>query len=207
MTAPNDPNDPNQPSETIIHFELPTERLARDVIPLPPTNTPGGTDLDVRTPIFEVGYVAATVDTVTVYDIGFLLTVRWYLSGKDPNLPQTRATMRPLQAILRVAGTGGGAYPTFSLDYEAGTTPPSTEDAQPKYSDTDAPTLEQALVIDGGSWLPSDNGDHQYTTRIWSWPLPPPHALTLTVDWPALGVSPTTVRIDGASIVDVAQSL
>jgi hypothetical protein len=37
--------------------------------------------------------------------------------------------------------------------------------------------------------------------RAWLWPLPPPHPWQLEVAWPAIGLAPTTIELDGAAIV------
>jgi hypothetical protein len=42
---------------------------------------------------------------------------------------------------------------------------------------------------------------------FWAWPLPPPEPFTLTLEWPAVCIPPTTVAIDGAAIRAAARSL
>jgi hypothetical protein len=42
---------------------------------------------------------------------------------------------------------------------------------------------------------------------FWSWPLPPAEPFTLTLEWPAVGLPPTTTIVDGAAIVAAARSL
>ena len=42
---------------------------------------------------------------------------------------------------------------------------------------------------------------------FWSWPLPPAEPFTLTLEWPAVGIPPSTTIVDGAAIVAAARSL
>lgn len=42
---------------------------------------------------------------------------------------------------------------------------------------------------------------------FWTWPLPPPGPLTLTLDWPAVGISPSSITIDGTAIAEAAQHI
>ena len=39
---------------------------------------------------------------------------------------------------------------------------------------------------------------------FWLWPLPPAESFTLTFEWPARGISPSTITIDGAAIAAAA---
>jgi hypothetical protein len=42
---------------------------------------------------------------------------------------------------------------------------------------------------------------------FWLWPLPPAEQFTLTLEWPAVGIPPASITVDGAMIARVAASL
>jgi hypothetical protein len=42
---------------------------------------------------------------------------------------------------------------------------------------------------------------------FWSWPLPPAKPFTLMLEWPAVGIPPTTMIVDGAAIIVASRSL
>jgi hypothetical protein len=42
---------------------------------------------------------------------------------------------------------------------------------------------------------------------FWAWPLPPGEPFTLTLDWPAVGIPPASVTVDGTMIAEAAAAL
>ncbi len=42
---------------------------------------------------------------------------------------------------------------------------------------------------------------------FWAWPLPPAEPFTLTLEWPAVGIPPASITIDGAMIARIAANL
>jgi hypothetical protein len=42
---------------------------------------------------------------------------------------------------------------------------------------------------------------------FWTWPLPPAEPFTLTLDWPAVGISPASITVDGARIAEAATAI
>jgi hypothetical protein len=51
-----------------------------------------------------------------------------------------------------------------------------------------------------GSWQVAEEG-------FWAWPLPPAEPFTLTLEWPAVGIPPASITVDGAMIARVAATL
>ena len=56
-----------------------------------------------------------------------------------------------------------------------------------------------ALNTHGGG-----GGPGSYETTFWLWPVPPPGAVTLAAEWPALGIELTRHEIDAGLIIDAA---
>jgi hypothetical protein len=42
---------------------------------------------------------------------------------------------------------------------------------------------------------------------FWLWPSPPAEPFTLTFEWPAVGISPASITIDGAAIAAAARTI
>jgi hypothetical protein len=62
------------------------------------------------------------------------------------------------------------------------------------------PTPQRAVLSGGGGGGSARAVDRDY----WLWPLPPPGALTVVLQWPHLGIEQTTSRIDADQIVAAA---
>lgn len=63
-----------------------------------------------------------------------------------------------------------------------------------------SPTTDQPVLFGGGG----GGGDRAVDRDYWLWPLPPPGALTVVLQWPLLGIEQTTTRIDADEIVAAA---
>jgi hypothetical protein len=62
-------------------------------------------------------------------------------------------------------------------------------------------------VTDCRSSFYADGSRHVREEGFWAWPLPPTEPFTLTLDWPAAGIPPASIAVDGAMIARIAASL
>jgi hypothetical protein len=99
-------------------------------------------------------------------------------------LPGT-ASADPLQVMLRFAD---GRTAEYSDD------PSELPPSGPGVSDF------------GGSAYP-DGPRQVREERFWTWPLPPAEPFTLALEWPAVGIPPASIIVDGAMIARVAATL
>lgn len=77
-----------------------------------------------------------------------------------------------------------------------------------EYSDNpgDLPRSGPGVTNSGGSAYPDDSRQVR-EEAFWAWPLPPAEPFTLTLEWPAVGIPPASITIDGAMIAGVAATL
>jgi hypothetical protein len=62
-------------------------------------------------------------------------------------------------------------------------------------------------VTDCRSSFYPDGPRHVREEGFWTWPLPPAEPFTLTLEWPAVGIPPASITVDGAMIARIAASL
>jgi hypothetical protein len=62
-------------------------------------------------------------------------------------------------------------------------------------------------VTDCRSSFYPDNGRQVREEGFWTWPLPPAEPFTLTLEWPAVGIPPASIAVDGAMIARTAANL
>jgi hypothetical protein len=62
-------------------------------------------------------------------------------------------------------------------------------------------------VTDCRSSFYADGSRHVREEGFWAWPLPPTEPFTLTLEWPAAGIPPASIAVDGAMIARIAASL
>jgi hypothetical protein len=64
---------------------------------------------------------------------------------------------------------------------------------------------ESPVFIESGNGYENSNHLYQSDRRLWLWPLPPPVAFNLFVEWEKMGVAKTVTTVDGNAIVHAAQ--
>ncbi|MER5338695.1 hypothetical protein [Micromonospora sp. NPDC002717] len=159
-----------------------------------------GVQVPVDQAVLRSARLDLTVTAVTVYRTGCLILLNVHARRSDLDLPGWKrfsdvaqhgfgfpghSVRRPLHPdALRLSIAWPGQPPVISAKAR------DTDSQQP-----DGPTL---VGYWHGATVMRDYvvADH----RAWLWPRPPGHSLQLTMEWPALGVSPTTVTLDGARI-------
>jgi hypothetical protein len=154
----------------------------------PPEGDPGiRTTVDAT--VLRSSAVDITLTAITTYDIGCRLHLGSFRPGPTVN--------NELGDALRTGFTGAdGLRVTFRCP---GFT---TVTSQPGQSRLDrgprpgGPRLSGSLYRVGGM-----NGGVATEHRAWLWPLPPPDRWHIEVTWPAIGLAPTQIELDGAAIV------
>jgi hypothetical protein len=195
------------PDDNVIYFTEDEASAFRDgqrrFVPSPPTGDhEAGTTLGLGTPMFERPSLTVTLDSVRVFRTGFELTIAWTLEAGDGPFDELYAVLSSLRRILRIERPSP-QIPTFTMNYGSAPVTPSTNDSF-HYSDDRPATETQSLTFEGGSWVPHSDTEHRFTTRMWSWPLPPARSVALVAEWEAIAMDTTPVRIDGGTIVETA---
>jgi hypothetical protein len=164
-----------------------------------PSEEPG-----VRVPLeqelLRSEHLDVTVPAVTVYPTGVMIHLKvharqsgmdggswaryWDIARHGFGFPGPPTDQPPHPEALRLTVAWSGQSPIASM------LPSAVPDERPG-----GPTLVGSLA---GSvfQVTTVDADHQ----AWLWPRPPALPLQLTVEWPALGVAPTTVTLNGATI-------
>lgn len=107
----------------------------------------------------------------------------------DPQVPEATVNFR----VDLPDGTGSTIRDTIALRYQAYDAPGTSP----------TPPALVPLIGSGGVSNAHVLEVHQ---PLWLWPLPPPEQFTMTVDWPAYGITGATHHLDGAAIVDAAKA-
>jgi hypothetical protein len=68
---------------------------------------------------------------------------------------------------------------------------------------TDQP--QRPMLVEAGSESSSNEHNYHCHQSLWLWPLPPPVAFELVVEWQTLGISQTSATIDGSAVLRAAQ--
>ncbi|QTJ69831.1 hypothetical protein HYG77_17135 [Rhodococcus sp. ZPP] len=159
-----------------------------------------GVELPVAAALFEGnGLAVSLVSPLHVYPSGLYLWIQWDLQRSAANFDAIQSVLHDLTKARRIE-TPTEQLPTIEIDY-GNDRVLSTQRRRPEPEDR-PPTVDTALLFyKNAGWMKNDNGGYQYRSPLWAWPLPPPHALTLTVDWPTIGLHCTPARLDGANIV------
>jgi hypothetical protein len=97
-------------------------------------------------------------------------------------------------------GTASADPLSVVLQFADGRTAPFSEDAR------DLPGMGPGVTNCGGSAYP-DGPRQVREERFWAWPLPPAEPFTLTLEWPAVGIPPASITVDGAMIARMAANL
>lgn len=159
-----------------------------------------GVHVPVDQPVLRSTHLDLTVNAVTAYRTGFLICINVHARQSDLDLPGWKrfsdvaqhgfgfpghSVRRPLHPdALRLRIAWPGQAPAIS--------------AKARDIDSQRPDGPTLVGYWHGATVMRDYvvADH----RAWLWPRPPAHSLQLTVEWPALGVPPTTVMLDGGRI-------
>jgi hypothetical protein len=165
--------------------------------------TGSSTDLHLNEPILVSDRAVAMLKMIEVHQAGATL---WVQVTVDVSGLRAREQRRARHAV---EGDDGVTFP--------GLTDPGKLRLRLRYADGrstdfdsphpyDLPAAGPAIWPCGFTNYP--DGESQVAEQgFWTWPLPPPGPLTLTLDWPAVGIPPSSITIDGTAIAQAAQHI
>ncbi|MGI5241531.1 hypothetical protein [Dactylosporangium sp. CA-139066] len=107
-----------------------------------------------------------------------------------------------------VVGSHYGAEPEgglkFGVRFPDGSAATTVEHPFPGWArPTDKP--ERPMLVEAGSESSSDERNYRCHQRLWLWPLPPPVAFELVVEWRNVGIGQASATVDGHAVVGAAQ--
>ena len=68
---------------------------------------------------------------------------------------------------------------------------------------TDRP--EPPMLIEAGAQSSGGDLSYQSHKRLWLWPLPPPAPFEFVIEWPSMGIDPSSIQVDGSAIARAAE--
>ncbi len=160
-------------------------------------------DLHLNEPIFVSDRAVAVLELVKVHQAGAVL---WVKVTVDVSGLRAREQRRARHAV---DGDDGVTFPGLT---DPGKLRLRLRYADGRSTDFDSPHPHD-LPADGPAIWPCrftdyPDGESQVAKQgFWTWPLPPPGPVTLTLDWPAVGIPPTSITIDGTAIAEAAQHI
>jgi hypothetical protein len=158
--------------------------------------------LDVHQPVTATDRATVELLRIDVSRAGCEFTIKAVVDVSGMTAREEKRARRAVDGYRSAALPGAtSAGPLqVTLGFAGGRTAEYREDP------LDLPRSGPGVSGFGGSAYP--DGSYQVREeRFWTWPLPPAEPFTLTVEWPAMGISPASITVDGAMIARVAASL
>jgi hypothetical protein len=194
---------PAPPAREIVHKA--TDKygsMLRDEETLDPDpRYPGGEHVELRVgqPITTPAWVMASFDGIDVHARGCRIKFRIVVDVSGMTSRQEKRARRAVdghEGAVLPQHTGAGRL-RVTAAFRNGTHVDSQASREP------APVRGPEISISYSSNYPV--GDTQVAEEsFWLWPLPPAEEFPLTLEWPAVGIPPTTITIDGAAVAAAA---
>jgi hypothetical protein len=92
----------------------------------------------------------------------------------------------------------------FGVRFPDGSKATSVDHPFPGWSDP-ADRPRPPMLVEAGSDSSSNDEQYRCNHELWLWPLPPPAAFELIIQWHGMGIEQTAVALDGAAVVRAAK--
>jgi hypothetical protein len=170
----------------------------------PDPRLPNGSSvtLDVNHRVTRTGRATVTLERIEAHATGceFQFRIVVDVSGLTPR--EEKQARRAVDGYRKAAAPGSkGSGPlTVTLEFSDGRTAPFSGDTGSLPRSGPAVTDFRTSSYPEGRTEVAEEG-------FWAWPLPPAEPFTLTLEWPAVGIPPASITVDGAMIARVAATL
>jgi len=179
-------------------------RATRDAAaqPGPDPRLPHGRSvtLDVNQLVARTSRATMTLESVAAHPGGCELAFRIVvdMAGLTPRQEkQARRAVDGYAPATTPDATGPGRL-SVALEFSDGRTAAFSDD-------TGALPRDGPAVTDCGSSSYPEGAAEVAEETFWAWPLPPAGPVTVLVEWPAVGIGPSSVALDGAAIAAAAR--
>ena len=180
-------------------------RATRDADPQPGPDPrlPHGDSvtLDVNQLVARTGRATMTLESVAAHAGGCELMFRVVVDMAGLTPRQEKQARRAVDGYSRATtpdATGPGRL-SVALAFSDGRTAAFSDD-------TGALPRGGPAVTDCATSSYPEGAAEVAEETFWAWPLPPAGPVTVFVEWPAIGIGPSSVTLDGAAIVAAAGS-
>jgi len=181
-------------------------RATRDATaqPGPDPRLPHGRSVtvDVNQLVARTGRATMTLESVAAHAAGCELAFRVVVDMAGLTPRQEKQARRAVDGYSRAAtpdATGAGRL-SVALAFSDGRTAAFSDD-------TGALPRSGPAVTDCATSSYPEGAAEVAEETFWAWPLPPSGPVTVFVEWPAVGIGPSSVTLDGAAIVAAASAL
>ena len=165
-----------------------------------PSEATMGAPVAINALLAKSDRVAVAVGHFEAYPNGF--TFELIIQG-NPMAPRPGSMMHPGSAMLRMGPPGVHRGPRVGLEFADGKRAVEGHGFElmrsPDGKDDQGIPKSPVLMPRGGG-----GGTDRYAMRYWSFPLPPPGAMKVFIEWEDLGIPETMVEIDADAIRDAA---
>jgi hypothetical protein len=181
-------------------------RATRDAAaqPGPDPRLPHGRSVtvDVNQLVARTGRATMTLESVAAHASGCELAFRVVvdMAGLTPRQEkQARRAVDGYSRAITPDATGPGRL-SVALGFSDGRTAAFSDD-------TGALPRSGPAITDCGTSSYPEGAAEVAEETFWAWPLPPAGPVTVFVEWPAVGIGPSSVTLDGSAIVAAARAL
>jgi hypothetical protein len=181
-------------------------RAIRDTAapPGPDPRLPHGRSVtvDVNQLVARTGRATMTLESVAAHAGGCELAFRIVvdMAGLTPRQEkQARRAVDGYSRAITPDATGSGRL-SVALQFSDGRAAAFSDD-------TGALPRGGPAVTDSATSSYPEGAAEVAEETFWAWPLPPAGPLTVFVEWPAVGIGPSSVTLDGGAIVAAASAL
>jgi hypothetical protein len=157
----------------------------------------------------EVNQLVTTTDRATVelqrikiHRGGCEFTIKAVVDVSGMTASEEKRARRAVDGYRGAAlpGTASADQLRVTLRFADGRTAPFSDNS------IDLPRSGPGVTFCGGSAYP-DGPRQVREDGFWAWPLPSAEPFTLALEWPAVGIPPASITVDGAMIARVAANL
>lgn len=197
---------PAPPAPEIIHKT--TDELGagyrESVLPETDPRLPSGqcVYLDVQQPVTSTSRATVELLRIDVHSRGCEFTVKAIVDVSGMTAREEKRTRRAVDGYRGAALPGSASADPLRvvLHYSDGRVTEFSDDI------LGLPKSGPAIMPRSSSSYP--DGPRQVAEEgFWVWPLPPAEPFTLALEWPALGIAPASITVDGAMIAEAAAAL
>jgi hypothetical protein len=159
--------------------------------------------LHVRQPVMATDRATVELECIEVYRGGCEFTIRAIVDVSGMTVREEKRARRAVDGYRGAAlpGTASSDPVRVVLRFADGRTSEFADEHLFAMPRSDPGVFNQGCRFDSaGPREMTENG-------FWAWPLPPAEPFTLTLEWPAVGIPPASVTVDGAMIARAAAAL
>lgn len=157
-------------------------------------------EIEADRPISASGRVSATLSRISVGAAGYLLEFRITVNLSGLSVQEERRGRRAVEgyARARMPGSRVAAPLRVVISYGDG----RRADSENPGDWFSAGTCPNGPIVYPCLWSRyPDGSNHVAEVGFWCWPLPPAEQFEVMIEWPAIGLDPASIVVDGSAFL------